>query len=625
MNDFSRPTVVDIPPPKSAVTSSLPLSSNSASYHSRNSSASGNASFLLNTVTNAASAVSSATAHLTSATPDFNVFGALSLSTKNHAIPDRSVASQVLMFRQLLHTACKPGLRLSRAFQGTAAQRAVMHMPWWELGVEQTRRMVISYDNLITRLWLNAAVLPFMTDAAAASMAMPTPDSAPLHSTQQRSSASSAALARAARKGILPPVAQSAADAGKGSGDQKIVAPQSTLRSIASACDSGQVSSLVTERGLPPVPHEYWVGRIGFQQEDPVTDFRSGGVLSLAMLVYIVESCPMTHRRFLPGGDADMLPFAITSVNITDMLAKFLMLSKAVDRIDALLSSKPFWRMFADPNSLLVLQELSLDILCDVVVEKGAALAGGEKITVFDFPVIIEATERRVRDDLLGAGPKTVNELRHLAHRLRSKHLNKHGDPNMASLSPKPVSNSHSVSLPSPSALLPSSSTINTYGKKMLDADNYKKGLGKVAAAFSGAADRASDFLTGAAFTSAVTPPAETRRDPPHGIIAPPAFAAPNRTITTSINGNDASTIIKTPVLLMPVEVYSDCRKSGSRATAHSYVEYPPRPDAEASTSVPVSELSGATSSVYGCSSDQHDGASMDTHPLPNQIPDLLG
>ena len=46
-----------------------------------------------------------------------------------YSLPDKTVASQVLMYRQLLHTECKPGLRLSRAFQGTDAQRAVMHMP----------------------------------------------------------------------------------------------------------------------------------------------------------------------------------------------------------------------------------------------------------------------------------------------------------------------------------------------------------------------------------------------------------------------------------------------------------------------------------------------------------------
>ena len=131
------------------------------------------------------------------------------------------------------------------------------------------------------------------------------------------------------------------------------------------------VDTLIDDKGLPPVPHHHWISRLGFQQTDPVTDFRSGGVLSLAMLVHIVESCPATHVRFLPGGDASVLPFGITCINVTDMLAKFLMFSKSVDRIDALLSQKPFWRMFGDPTSILALQELSLETLADVVVEMG--------------------------------------------------------------------------------------------------------------------------------------------------------------------------------------------------------------------------------------------------------------
>ena len=46
------------------------------------------------------------------------------------------------------------------------------------------------------------------------------------------------------------------------------------------------------------------------------------------------------------------------------------------------------------------------------------------KVTVFDFSTILERTERRVRDDLLGAGPKTVDELRSIAGRLRVKYQN---------------------------------------------------------------------------------------------------------------------------------------------------------------------------------------------------------
>jgi hypothetical protein len=81
------------------------------------------------------------------------------------------------------------------------------------------------------------------------------------------------------------------------------------------------------------------------------------------MLVHIVESCPLVHARFVPKHsttnmptdlpemsleqiiteDASVLPFGITCINVTDMLAKFLMFSKSVDKMDALLSAKPFW------------------------------------------------------------------------------------------------------------------------------------------------------------------------------------------------------------------------------------------------------------------------------------------
>lgn len=46
----------------------------------------------------------------------------------------------------------------------------------------------------------------------------------------------------------------------------------------AAAPSLGAIDTLINERGLPPVPHSYWVDRLGFQQDDPVTDFRSGGV-----------------------------------------------------------------------------------------------------------------------------------------------------------------------------------------------------------------------------------------------------------------------------------------------------------------------------------------------------------
>jgi len=380
-----------------------------------------------------------------------------------NTLPDKTTASQVLMFRQLLHTRCRLGLRLSRNYEGTAAQLAVLHMPWWERGIEQTKKMVISYDNLITRLWLSGAILPY------------------------------------ARGGFA-------------SKDDKDNDDDKDDNGVVS---SSHIDTMIDEHGLPPVPHQYWVDRLGFQQDDPVTDFRSGGVLSLAMLVHIIESCPLVHSRFVPKSssssssslihndndddnnnsssnnimsleeiihdDASVLPFGITCINITDMLAKFLLFSKAVDKMDALLSAKPFWKMFIDPNALLILQEVSLDLLCDVCVEigrerrvqklveldknnnmgeqqqqqqhRGMPGVRDGKVTVFDFSEIMERTEKRVGEEILGAGPQNVDELRAVAFRVKSKYLmriklkEKHGIPKSA-LS---LSKQHLKTMPMPS------------------------------------------------------------------------------------------------------------------------------------------------------------------------------
>ena len=111
---------------QSAQSNSAPSSGNSTAGNS-------NGGFSLGS---SFAALGSATASLTTSIGDglSSTTSALSQSittnlTRQYTMPDRTVASQVLMYRQLLHTECKPGLRLSRAFQGIPAQRAVMHMP----------------------------------------------------------------------------------------------------------------------------------------------------------------------------------------------------------------------------------------------------------------------------------------------------------------------------------------------------------------------------------------------------------------------------------------------------------------------------------------------------------------
>lgn len=296
------------------------------------------------------------------------------------SIKHSSHTSHIFVFLQLLHTKCRPGLKLSRVYAGTPAQVAVLHMPWWSRDIQETQTMTISYDNLIQRLWVHATANMNIVDAT---------------------------------------------------------------------------SSSTNE---PIIPHEAWVSILGFQQTDPVTDFRSGGILSLAMMVHLVESCPAVYMRYATG-DAAVLPFAITSINVTDMLSRFLMLAKSVDRMDALLSQKTFWRMFADPNALLACQELSMDLLADVVVELQMERASNAtadsdssssappppQVSVFDFTGILETTERRVQYDLLGAGPKSVPALRQIHARIKRKyaqelqvrlgHNNDHHDAALADIS----------------------------------------------------------------------------------------------------------------------------------------------------------------------------------------------
>lgn len=76
---------------------------------------------------------------------------AQNLTTRRYTLPDKSVASQVLMYRQLLHTKCRPGLKLSRDYQETPAQKAVLHMP--VSGFTNIHCLCHCFVSLLLLLW----------------------------------------------------------------------------------------------------------------------------------------------------------------------------------------------------------------------------------------------------------------------------------------------------------------------------------------------------------------------------------------------------------------------------------------------------------------------------------------
>lgn len=91
---------------------------------------------------------------------------------------------------------------------------------WWERGIEQSKKMVISYDNLITRLWLSGAIMPYEKGGYASSVSLL----------------------------------------------DDIGATTTSSTPLDPIDSNGEIDTLINDRGLPPVPHQFWVDRLGFQQ-----------------------------------------------------------------------------------------------------------------------------------------------------------------------------------------------------------------------------------------------------------------------------------------------------------------------------------------------------------------------
>ena len=99
--------------------------------------------------------------------------------------------------------------------------------------MEQTKRMVISYDNLIVRLWIHGAILPYVKGGYAAEHSKLT-----------------------LPKDFYDDSAQRALDISNDDGN--ITRPNRTDEECA---DEEHIDTLINEQGLPPIPHPFWVDR----------------------------------------------------------------------------------------------------------------------------------------------------------------------------------------------------------------------------------------------------------------------------------------------------------------------------------------------------------------------------
>lgn len=119
------------------------------------------------------------------------------------------------------------------------------------------------------------------------------------------------------------------------------------MKSIPCDPSSSTVSDALTMMytaviGAPPraMVHRDW-RTLGFQADDPTTDFRGMGCLGLLNLVYLCTVHTDLARNILEQSNTDpyWFPFAITGINITNLLVDLMIADQRTDPAGRALAS----------------------------------------------------------------------------------------------------------------------------------------------------------------------------------------------------------------------------------------------------------------------------------------------
>ena len=131
---------------------------------------------------------------------------------------------------------------------------------------------------------------------------------------------------------------------------------------------------------------------IGFQNEDPVSDIRGGGILSLRCLIYFFEkrsaiAKDMINRRS-DRTDGANYPIAAAGINVCRMLAILFEAIKPTGQSKGIEHShKLYWHILNEESSFYRLFVIAFRILDDQFDELTA--------TYMDFPNVINATREK--------------------------------------------------------------------------------------------------------------------------------------------------------------------------------------------------------------------------------------
>ena len=133
-------------------------------------------------------------------------------------------------------------------------------------------------------------------------------------------------------------------------------------------------------------------GRIGFQQSDPATDFRGGGVLSLDQLIFMAEKRQEIAQRMIgePSNETSRYPWACVGINLTNEAITIL----ASHELDEKLYGR------SDDECM----EIFNNLYADMFEILHANWIKSKPENLLDFPPVLKTTMSEIRDELARTG-----------------------------------------------------------------------------------------------------------------------------------------------------------------------------------------------------------------------------
>jgi len=164
-------------------------------------------------------------------------------------------------------------------------------------------------------------------------------------------------------------------------GDKMVI----SYSKLVQRMEAGVVEALDLKGG----EEKKWVEILGFQTATPLSDFRSGNVLSLILTVLLLELHPNIVKEFVKTS----LPYALCSIHCCVAVGEVLGLKK--EKVEVLVSQKSYWKLFSNPMAILHLHKAAMTFALRIYSSEKRSL-------LFDFEPILHKVKTAIIDCLEG-------------------------------------------------------------------------------------------------------------------------------------------------------------------------------------------------------------------------------